>query len=85
VLAAVLTSALSAPAYAADAPPDLDTVKRSPSARTIPLAPRLRFEPRADMTAEELDRLGPYLKGKPLHDEDRKTLGPAMRHLREVD
>ena len=81
----VLTMALPALGYAADAPEPLETIKRSPTARTVPLTPRLRFEPRTDMTAEELDRLQPYLKGKPLHEEDRKTLGPAMRHLREVD
>jgi hypothetical protein len=44
----------------------------------------LRFDPRPDITTDELEQLGPYLKGKPLHDEDRKALGPAMRHLREV-
>jgi hypothetical protein len=64
--------------------PDGETVLRTPSIRPVPLALTLRFEPRPDITTDELEQLGPYLKGKPLHDEDRKALGPAMRHLREV-
>jgi hypothetical protein len=64
--------------------PDGETVLRTPSIRPVPLAPTLRFDPRPDITTDELEQLGPYLKGKPLHDEDRKALGPAMRHLREV-
>ena len=69
-----------------EAPPpsDRDTVRRSPAIRAIPNPQRFRFDPQADMSAQELEQLGPYLKGKPLYDEDRKTLGPAMRHLREI-
>ena len=65
-------------------PSDTETITRKPSARPIPLAPRLRFEPKADMTPQELEQLGPYLKGKPLYPEDEKALGAAMRHLREI-
>lgn len=65
-------------------PPELDSVRQSPAVRTMPLAPTLRFEPQADITTRELEQLGPYLKGKPLYEEDRKALGPAARHLREV-
>jgi hypothetical protein len=64
--------------------PDGETISLKPSARPIPLARTLRFEPRVDITTEELEQLGPYLKGKPLPDEDQKALGPAMRHFREV-
>ncbi len=63
---------------------DADTITRKPSARPIPLARTLRFEPKGDMTPQELEQLGPYLKGKPLYREDEQALGPAMRHLREV-
>ena len=65
-------------------PSDIDTITRKPAARPIPLARTLRFEPKADMTPQELEQLGPYLKGKPVYPEDEKALGPAMRHLREV-
>ena len=61
-----------------------ETISRTPAIRTIPLARNLRFEPRSDITAQELEQLGPYLKGKPLLPEDEQALGPAMRHLREV-
>ena len=64
--------------------PDGETISLKPTARPIPLARTLRFQPQVDITAEELQQLGPYLKGKPLTDEDQKALGPAMRHLREV-
>ena len=63
---------------------DVETITRKPAARPIPLARTLRFEPKADMTPQELEQLGPYLKGKPVYPEDEKALGPAMRHLREV-
>jgi hypothetical protein len=66
--------------------PDGETLRLTPSIRPIlPSAHTFRFEPRADITTEELDLLGPYLKGKPLYDEDQKALGSAMRHLREVN
>ena len=77
-------TANAAEAEAASAP-ELETVRRSPTIRAIPNPQRFRFQPKADMTAHELEELGPYLKGKPLHDEDRKSLGPAMRHLREIN
>jgi hypothetical protein len=64
--------------------PDLETVTRKPAARPIPLPRTFRFEPKGDLTTQELDQLGPYLKGKPIYPEDERTLGPAMRHLREV-
>jgi hypothetical protein len=64
---------------------DGETLRLTPSIRPIPSARTFRFEPRADITTEELDLLGPYLKGKPLYDEDQKALGSAMRHLREVN
>ena len=64
--------------------PDGDTISRTPTIRTVPLARNLRFEPRSDITSQELEQLGPYLKGKPLLPEDEKALGQAMRHLREV-
>ena len=69
------------------APPparDLETVTRKPSIREIPRARTFRFEPKGDLTPQELEQLGPYLKGKPLYPEDEKALGPAMRHLTEV-
>jgi len=64
--------------------PEGETVSRTPSTRTVPLARTLRFEPQADITPRELEQLGPYLKGKPVNPEDERALGPAMRHLREV-
>jgi hypothetical protein len=67
-----------------DPAPDSETIRLTPSARPVPLARSFRFEPRPDITSGELDALGPYLKGKPLYDEDREALGSAMRHLREV-
>ena len=60
-------------------------MRRSPTIRELPDPQRFRFEPKADLTTQELEQLGPYLKGKPLHEEDRQTLGPAMRHLREIN
>ena len=81
---------LASASNAADTPPapvpipDGDTVSRIPSIRPVPLARTLRFEPRPDITSRELEQLSPYLRGKPLHDEDEKALGSAMRHLREV-
>jgi hypothetical protein len=77
----------TASAADAEAPraPELETMRRSPTIRAIPNPQRFRFEPKADMTAQELEQLGPYLKGKPLYDEDRKALGAAMRHLKEVN
>ena len=78
---AVLASAASAQVQPT---PDVDTVIRTPSIRSVPLARTLRFEPRPDITTQELEQLTPYLKGKPLNAEDEKTLGSAMRHLREV-
>lgn len=83
----ILTLALLASAGSAAATqraPDGETILRTPSIRPVPLARTLRFEPRPDITTEELERLAPYLKGKPLHDEDKKALGPALRHFREV-
>jgi hypothetical protein len=67
-----------------DPAPDGETIRLTPTARPVPLARSFRFEPRPDITSGELDALGPYLQGKPLYDEDRKALGSAMRHLREV-
>jgi hypothetical protein len=64
--------------------PERETVSARPSIRSVPLTPMLRFEPKADMTAEELEQLKPYLSGKPVYEEDRKALGPAMRHLKEL-
>jgi hypothetical protein len=64
---------------------DLDTITRKPSIREIPRARTFRFEPKGDLTPQELDQLGPYLKGKSLYPEDEQALGPAMRHLREVE
>ncbi len=61
-----------------------ETISRKPSVRTVPLARNLRFDPRLDITPQELEQLGPYLKGKPVYPEDEQALGPAMRHLREV-
>ena len=81
---AVLASASNAAETQPTPIPDQETIRRTPTIRSIPLAPRLRFEPQPDITTEELEHLGPYLKGKPLYDEDRKALGPAMRHLREL-
>lgn len=79
---------LAGASYAADtqplSTPDLETVKRTPAVRPVPLAPTLRFEPRSDITTQELEAIAPYLKGKPLNAEDEKALGPAMRHFREV-
>jgi hypothetical protein len=64
-------------------PPEGETTRLSPSIRPVPLPRSLRFEPRPDITTVELESLGPYLKGKPLHEEDQRALGTAMRHLRE--
>ena len=79
---------LAGASHAADAllppAPDLETVTRKPEARPIPRPRAYRFEPKVDLTPQELDQLGPYLKGKPLYPEDEQALGPAMRHLREV-
>ena len=80
----VALALLSSAAFAADAPVELETVRRAPEARSVPLAPTLRFQPQADISARELEQLEPYLKGKPLHEADREALGRAMRHLREV-
>ena len=65
-------------------PSDIETITRKPAARRIPLPRKLRFEPQADMTPQELKQLEPYLAGKPVYPDDEKALGPAMRHLREV-
>jgi hypothetical protein len=85
----ILTLALLAGASNAAEPqpapmPEGGTVTRTPSIRSVPLPRTLRFEPSADITTQELEQLTPYLKGKPLHAEDEKALGSAMRHLREV-
>lgn len=64
--------------------PGDETSSRTPTIRSIPLARTLRFEPRSDITTQELEQLAPYIKGKPVHAEDEKALGSAMRHLREV-
>ena len=70
---------------ARELPPDAgDTVVRSPAVRIVPSAPMFRFEPKGDITTQELEQLKPYLSGKPLSAEDQKDLGPAMRHLREL-
>ena len=78
VLASVSNAAETQPT------PEGETVSVKPAIRSVPLTPMLRFEPRPDMTADELEQLKPYLSGKPLYEEDRKALGPAMRHLREL-
>ena len=84
----VVVALLASASHAADTQlppsPDLETVTRKPAARPIPRARTFRFEPKADLTAQELEQLGPYLKGKPLYLEDEQALGRAMRHLREV-
>lgn len=85
ILALALLASVGHAAETAPTPvPDGETISRKPSIRPIPLARTLRFEPQADMTTRELEQLTPYLKGKPLHAEDEKALGPAMRHLKEV-
>ena len=61
-----------------------ETISRTPSIRTIPVARTFRFEPQLDITTDELAQLTPYLSGKPLYDADQKALGSAMRHLKEV-
>ena len=38
-----------------------------------------RFEPKGDLTPEELDPAWALLKGKPLYPEDEQALGQAMR------
>ena len=81
---ALLASASNAAETQPTPTPDGETISRTPSVHTVPLARTLRFEPRADITPQELEQLGPYLKGKPVNPEDEKALGPAMRHLREV-
>jgi DMSO/TMAO reductase YedYZ molybdopterin-dependent catalytic subunit len=81
---ALLASTSNAAQTEPTPPSDPDTVRRSPAVRTVPLAPTLRFEPQGDITTQELEQLGPYLKGKPLYEDDRKALGPAARHLKEV-
>jgi hypothetical protein len=78
LLATAVTAAEPQPAA------DAETTRLSPSARPVPLPRNFRFEPRPDITSIELDSLGPYLKGKPLYEEDQKALGTAMRHLKEV-
>lgn len=87
-LTMVLLLSLGATAHAGEAEtppaPDVETVKRVPTIRAITTPQRFRFAPRADMTTAELDQLRPYLDGKPLYEDDRKTLGPAMRHLQEI-
>ena len=65
--------------------PDAETIARKPAVREIHRPRRYRFDPKADVTAQELAQLGPYLKGKPLYPEDEKALGSAMRHLSEVE
>jgi len=79
---------LALPASAGNAaetqPTPSETISLKPSVRSVPLARTLRFEPKADITPQELEQLGPYLKGKPVHADDEKALGSAMRHLREV-
>ena len=79
---------LAGPSNAADtqpapAPEVTGGETRSPSIRTVPLARTFRFQPATDVTADELARLEPYLRGKPLYDEDWEALGTATRHLRE--
>jgi hypothetical protein len=80
-----LTGAANAAETEAPPPPDLDTIRRAPTVRAITVPQRFRFAPQGDVTTEELDRLRPYLDGKPLYEEDRKALGPAMRHLKEIN
>jgi hypothetical protein len=84
-LVAVAAQAATTTAPGDAQPADVETVVRSPAARVIPSAPIFRFEPKGDITSEELDRLKPYLSGKPLHAEDQKDLGTAMRHLRALN
>src|SRR5687768_8759034 len=84
ILTAALLAAAGHAAETQTTPPDSETISRKPSIRAIPLARTLRFQPQADMTTQELEQLTPYLKGKPLHAEDEKALGSAMRHLKEV-
>ena len=82
---------VAAASYAAEIQPtplpeaDSETVRRKASVRTVPAARTFRFEPKADITTDELARLNPYLNGKPLHEADRDALGSAMRHLRELN
>ena len=83
--ALLLSGGVASAAESEASSPELDTVRRAPGVRAIAVPQRFRFAPQADMTTQELDLLRPYLDGKPLHEEDRKTLGPAMRHLREVN
>ena len=83
ILPLVLFATVSSAAEPTPIPAD-NTITRTPSIRSVPLARTLRFEPQPDITTKELEQLTPYLKGKPLNAEDEKVLGPAMRHLREV-
>lgn len=84
MLTLLLAAGAAGAAESETPPPDLETVRRAPSVRAMATPQRFRFAPQADVTTQELDLLRPYLDGKPLHEEDRKTLGPAMRHLQEI-
>jgi hypothetical protein len=84
VALALLTGTTSAAEPESPPPSDIETINRKPAIRPIPLARKLRFEPKADMTPQELKQLEPYLAGKPVYPEDENALGSAMRHLREV-
>lgn len=85
ILTLVLLAGASNAAEVDPPPPrDLETIKLKPSIREIPRARTYKFEPRGDLTPQELEQLGPYLKGKPVYPADERALGPAMRHLKEV-
>lgn len=84
LLLVLLGGVASAAEREAPPPSGLETVRRAPAARAMTVPQRFRFAPQGDITTQELEQLRPYMDGKPLHEEDRKALGPAMRHLTEI-
>jgi hypothetical protein len=84
LLLVMLGGTASAAESEAPPPAELETVRRAPTVRAMTVPQRFRFAPQADITTQELEQLRPYMDGKPLHEEDRKALGPAMRHLTEI-